>query len=124
MTSSCKTKENFEKFKAKGKGFWDTTVLGSPSTPMINTLVRPFGNSVPRATRLMDYIVQISFSNHVQAIISNCTTENAEEIIDEIQFCCATGTPLGNAACMEHRDHIIRTTLRAMVTWASQLVPP
>jgi len=52
-------------------------------------------------------------SSHVRAIISNCSAEDADEIIGETQFCYVTGMILGNAACMEHWAHIIRTIFRA-----------
>jgi len=38
-------------------------------------------------------------SGHIMAIISNCSYEDHDEIIGELQFCYVTGMILGNVAC-------------------------
>jgi A1 cistron-splicing factor AAR2 len=44
-----------------------------------------------------------------QAIIhGECTYEDSDEIIGELQFCYITGMHLGNLACMEHWAHIVK----------------
>jgi A1 cistron-splicing factor AAR2 len=53
-------------------------------------------------------------SSHIAAIISgNCTYEDFDEIIGEMQFCYATGMILGNFACMEHWAHIVKVVFKA-----------
>lgn len=53
-------------------------------------------------------------SAHIMAIITgNCSYEDPDEIIGELQFCFLTGMLLGNIACMEHWAHMIRTIFRA-----------
>jgi A1 cistron-splicing factor AAR2 len=47
-------------------------------------------------------------SSHIKAIITgNCTYEDSDEIIGEVQFCYLTGMILGNAACLEHWAHVV-----------------
>jgi A1 cistron-splicing factor AAR2 len=46
---------------------------------------------------------------HILAIIQdNCSFEDSDEIIGELQFCYLTGMHLGNIACMEHWAHIVK----------------
>jgi A1 cistron-splicing factor AAR2 len=53
-------------------------------------------------------------SSHIKAIIqANCTYEDSDEIIGELQFCYLTGMILGNAACMEHWTHMVKILFRA-----------
>ncbi|KAM3080930.1 hypothetical protein ACMFMF_002847 [Clarireedia jacksonii] len=53
-------------------------------------------------------------SAHIMAIISgNCTYEDSDEIIGELQFCYITGMVLGNLACMEQWGNIVRVVFRA-----------
>ncbi|RDW70273.1 hypothetical protein BP5796_08670 [Coleophoma crateriformis] len=53
-------------------------------------------------------------SAHVAAVIQGlCTYEDPDEIVGELQFCYVTGMSLGNAACMEHWGHMVRTLFRA-----------
>lgn len=53
-------------------------------------------------------------SAHILAIITgNCTYEDSDEIIGELQFCYVTGMILGNVACMEHWAHIVKVVFRA-----------
>jgi A1 cistron-splicing factor AAR2 len=48
-------------------------------------------------------------STHILGVItSNCTYEDSDEIIGELQFCYITGMVLGNLACMEHWAHIVK----------------
>lgn len=48
-------------------------------------------------------------SAHIASIIhDNCTYEDSDEIIGELQFCYITGMLLGNLACMEHWAHIVK----------------
>jgi A1 cistron-splicing factor AAR2 len=48
-------------------------------------------------------------SAHIVSIIhNNCTYEDSDEIIGELQFCYVTGMLLGNLACMEHWAHIVK----------------
>jgi len=42
-------------------------------------------------------------TSHIEDIINeNCTYQDSDEIIGEVQFCYLTGMLLGNLACMEH----------------------
>ena len=53
-------------------------------------------------------------SAHVMGVItSNCTYEDSDEIIGELQFCYVTGMILGNVACMEQWAHIVKVVFRA-----------
>lgn len=53
-------------------------------------------------------------SSHINAIITgNCSFEDSDEIIGELQFCFVTGMLLGNLACMEQWAHIIKTVFKA-----------
>ena len=48
-------------------------------------------------------------SAHILGVItSNCTYEDSDEIIGELQFCYITGMVLGNLACMQHWAHIVK----------------
>lgn len=53
-------------------------------------------------------------SSHIKSVIaSQCTFEDQDEIIGEMQFCYVTGMILGNLACMEQWAHIIKVLFRA-----------
>jgi A1 cistron-splicing factor AAR2 len=48
-------------------------------------------------------------SSHIVAIIHDqCSYEDSDEIIGELQFCYITGMLLGNLACMEHWAHVVK----------------
>lgn len=53
-------------------------------------------------------------TSHILKIISkNCSHENADEIVGEIQFCFITGMLLGNVACMEQWTHVVKMVFGA-----------
>ena len=53
-------------------------------------------------------------SAHVMAIITgNCSFEDSDEIIGELQFSYVSGMLLGNLACMEQWAHIIKVVFKA-----------
>lgn len=53
-------------------------------------------------------------TSHIEDIINeNCTYQDSDEIIGELQFCYLTGMLLGNLACMEHWAHVVKTVFHA-----------
>lgn len=53
-------------------------------------------------------------TSHILKIIrKNCSHENPDEIIGEIQFCFITGMLLGNVACMEQWTHVVKMVFGA-----------
>ena len=53
-------------------------------------------------------------SAHVMAIITgNCSFEDSDEIIGELQFSFISGMHLGNLACMEQWAHIIKVVFKS-----------
>lgn len=53
-------------------------------------------------------------STHIAAIINTqCTYQDFDEIVGELQFCYLTGMILGNLACMEHWGHVVKVVFKA-----------
>lgn len=53
-------------------------------------------------------------TSYIEDVISNnCTYQDSDEIIGELQFCYLTGMLLGNIACMEHWSHVVKTVFHA-----------
>jgi A1 cistron-splicing factor AAR2 len=53
-------------------------------------------------------------TSYIEDIINeNCTYQDSDEIIGEVQFCYLTGMLLGNIACMEHWAHVVKTVFHA-----------
>jgi len=101
-----------------------TTKLGSsvPDDPLDVTKDEVFNFVFPKEMRTFtsasigrDRTEQaMDTSAHVMAVIvGNCTYEDSDEIIGELQFCYVTGMILGNVACMEHWAHIVKVVFRA-----------